>query len=320
VTETIEARPPHLPDALTRPSPWVWPFVLAAVIHLVLAWQQSSSLGPLAEPDRVISPIVGRIGPIAASLFGAALFLRHRDARRTLPLLVFGLAMFAVGELLQAFAEPISRFVDGLAPPDSGEVVSPARVAWSVFTSLVGIFAALYTAAGLAGARRHPNPGVTRSLAAWLSVLAVASVVASAAGSFGAGLDLSPLSVILLVIGVVLSLLSTLAWTYLLVTTLGGWLASEAPKRAWGLAAIAAGIFLAIRLAIALLTAFPQPLGPADLVLSVIAWSSVVGWLLLLAAFALGLPSTAPIPVDAEIDSGPTADPPAATRPGSAAD
>jgi hypothetical protein len=144
--------------------------------------------------------------------------------------------------------------------------------------------------------------------------------VASAAGSFGAGLDLSPLSVILLVIGVVLSLLSTLAWTYLLVTTLGGWLASEAPRRAWGVAATAAGIFLAIRLAIALFTAFPQPLGPGDLVLTVIAWSSVVGWILLLLAFVLGLPSISPDHGAPGSASDPTVDPPAATRPGSATD
>jgi hypothetical protein len=113
---------------------------------------------------------------------------------------------------------------------------------------------------------------------------------------------------------VILSGLETLAWAYVAVVAIGGWISGDSPRRAWRLAAIGASALYGLRLIVPVLGFIP--FDPAAVpVYLLFAFISYVGWLLLAAAFVFGLPAPAPTP-DAVEAMG---DPPAATQPGSAA-
>jgi hypothetical protein len=251
-----------------------------------------------AIPDQ-LGPIVrARIPALAASLLGVALFLRHPDARRTVPLLVFGVALFTIDGLLAIVAEPVTRFLDGLGPTAAPSLpISPAVVAWSVFTTLVSIFAVLYTTAGLSTARREPPTPAARPLAVALTVLAVATVILSVGTIPWGELDLSPWSLTTLTVGIVLGLASTLAWSYLLVVSLAGLIAGEAPRLGWALATVAAVSFVGIRVVIALPLGLDATTGAGQAAIAVLGYASMLGWLALLAAFVVGLPATGDRPV-----------------------
>ncbi len=287
-----EARPPHLPDRLTRISPWVVPFAVAALVHVWVVSREWAGLGPLADVDNVVAVAGARIPAIAASLFGAALFLRHPDARRTAPLLAFGLTLFVVQGLLAIVADPITRFLDGIAgTTDQGFPISPAVTAWSVFTTLVSVFAVLYTAAGLSTARRQPVASAARPLAVVLTSLAIVTVVLSFATIRWADFAVSPWSLTTLAIGVVLALASTLAWSYLLVVTLSGWIAGESPRLGWALATVAAVMFVGIRVVIALPLGLDLASDAGQATIAAIGHASTISWIVLLAAFVAGLPA-----------------------------
>jgi hypothetical protein len=134
------------------------------------------------------------------------------------------------------------------------------------------------------------------------------------AGLATVGVEVTPLLVVQLLVGVVLSGLETLAWAYVAVVAIGGWIAGDSPRRAWRLAAIGASALYGIRLIIPVLAFIPLDPTIVPLYL-IIAFVSYAGWLLLAAAFVLGLPAPASTP-DAVEAMG---DPPAATQPGSAA-
>ena len=290
-----EPRPPHLPDAITRLSPWVVPFAGAALLQVWLIWREWSGLGALADVDQ-FGPIVrARIPAIVAALLGAALFLRHPDARRTVPLLVFGVALFTIDGLLAIVAEPVTRFLADLAPNAAPSLPGPAVAAWSVFTTLVSIFAVLFTTAGLSMARREPPTPAARPLAVALTILAVVTVILSVATVRWEELDLSPWSLTTLTtlaLAVVLGLASTLAWSYLLVVSLAGLIAGESPRLGWALATVAAVSFVGIRVVIALPLGLDATTGAGQAAIAVLGYATMLGWLALLAAFAVGLPAT----------------------------
>ncbi|HET7169076.1 MAG TPA: hypothetical protein VFI69_07715 [Candidatus Limnocylindrales bacterium] len=306
--EFPEARPPHLPDVLSGSSLWAWLFVLAALVVVVLAWPTSVSSDPSVVPSVFASNLLLRVGPIASCLFGAALFFRHPDARRTVPLLVFGAALFAASALLSIASAGLSRFLDGLFPATEQMTISPAVIALSVFQSLVATFAVLYTGAGLTAARRSTTTSAFRPLVVWLSVVAILSVVLSAVSGLRDGAGDSTSALILGAVGFVLSVVSSLAWTYLLAVAIDGWLAGERPRAAWGLVAIGAALHLGIGLIIGLFTVFAGSGSGSEPILVLISIASALVWLALLLAFALGLPAAAATP-----------DRPEATPPGSAA-
>lgn len=314
-----EARGPHAPDVLTRLSPWVYAFGLVAALQLWTGWREWSSDYVIVDLPAASVLAHRLISGVVPPLLGAALFARHRDARRTMPLLVFGLALFAFAELLRAFDRTIFEFLAALSaggfPTGDGSLM-PAAVAYGVFTSLLGLFAALYTGAGLASARRQERTAAERPMAIWLASSAIVSVVVALASipQVVTGQP-TPDLVLQLGIGTVLSLFVTLAWAYLVAVTVGGWVAGEAPRRAWLLAAIATSLLFAVRLIVGAVLGVGEPW---ITVVNVAGYASLVAWLLLLAAFVLGLPSP-PEPSAEASDAEPTADRPAATPPGSAA-
>lgn len=311
-----EARPPHLPDVLTRQSPWLLFFAAVAVLQV---WRSLPLFAPPesgADAGQAISSLLSPISSLAPTVFALALFWRHPDARRTMPLLVFGLALFAVGELLTVFAEPIRALLRNIAPSGDPEFLldTPAVFAFRVFTFLLAIFALLYVGAGLSSARARERAPVERPLAIWLVALGVVSTVLSLAGLVSLQVEVTPMLVVQLVVGVILSGLETLAWAYVASVAIGGWITGDRPKRAWRLAAIGASALYGLRLIIPVLgfVALDPAIVPLYLI---IAYVSYAGWLLLAAAFLLGLPTPSSSGDVAES----TVDPPAATQPGSAA-
>jgi hypothetical protein len=304
---TPEARGPHLPDAMTRLSLWVYVFVAAAIAEVVAAWLDWRGLGPSAAPFDLTAALVSRTGSIAASLIGAALFLRHPDARTTLPLLVFAAILLTVGQLADLVDAPVRRLLESIAPTaDDGSAISPASIAYSVFTTLLSVFAALYLGAGLAEARRNGPVRSERLLTIWLAVVGIAAVLISAIPIGQATVDASPRTIVLFVIGLILSLLVTLTWCYVLVVTLSGWIGGEEPRRGWGLAALTAMLVLFVRIVVSVGSVMSLPPVIQEVALRAVSFGSTVGWVLLLAAFLVGLPAT-------------TGDRPAATPPGSGA-
>jgi hypothetical protein len=311
-----EARPPHLPDVLTRQSPWLLFFGAVAVLQVWRSLQLLPPAGSGTDTGQVINYVLSWISGLAPTAFALALFWRHPDARRTMPLLVFGLVLLAVGELLTVFAEPIRSLLRTITPTSDPEFVleTPAEFAFRVFTLLLAIFALLYVGAGLSSARVRERGPLERPLAIWLVALGVVSTVLSLAGLATIQVEATPMVIVQLVIGVILSGLETLAWAYVAVVTIGGWISGDSPKRAWRLAAIGASALYGLRLIVPVLGFIP--FDPAAVpVYLIFAYVSYAGWLLLAAAFVLGLPA----PASADDAPEPTADPPAATQPGSAA-
>ena len=96
----------------------------------------------------------------------------------------------------------------------------------------------------------------------------------------------------------------------------GGWLAGEQPRIGWLLAALAAGLDVALLLLLGLAGLVDiARAGPA--VVEIIGWLGVANWVLLLLAFAVGLPSVAMAPQSSERAA--TVDSLEATPPGSGA-
>jgi len=310
-----EARGPHLPDVLTRQSIWVFVFGLVAVFILWSVWRRWTAQYPIVDMNAVSALLFGLIPGVVAPLFGVALFARHRDARRTVPLLVFGVALFAFAELLEVFDGAIFEALIAFTP-EAVSPATPAVVAFGVFTALLGMFAALYTGAGLSSARRQERSAAERPLMFWLVALGVVSAVVSIASIVPllTGTP-APADLLQLAISFVVSLLVTLAWAYLVTVTVGGWLSGEVPRRAWAMAGIATTLLFAVRLAIGAVLGTGEPW---ITIVNVASYASLVAWVLLLVAFWLGLPSPGAAVVETSADE-PTVDPQEATLPGSAA-
>ena len=286
-----EARPPHLPDRLTRISPWVFAFTIAALVQVWsaatprVATEVTPTIDELAYVGQALIP------SIAASLLGGALFLRHPSAWRTMPVLVVGLVLFAVGELLGVVDQPLTRFLADLAPAtDPASPITPLGLAWSVLTTLISILAVTLTGVGLSRARRRPAVRAARPMAVGLTIVSVVMVLLSVSELLGT--VIAPSLAFASALGVALGLASNLAWAYLVVVTVTGWAAGESPRSGWVLAGAAATLFFAIRIvaSIPLEPGLAQQIGM--ILVTLVGWSVVLAWLLLLAAFGVGLPAT----------------------------
>ena len=306
-----DARPPHLPDIVTRQSPWLYVFM---AITALVAWRAWTLWGPTAAGEELSSffrLVTLSSSVVAPPLFGVAVFARHADVRKSMPMLVFGLGLMAIGVLLTAFGEPIQEFLRG--DGDILEFQSPAQTAFLVFRGLVTLFGVLYTAAGLSSARSEPRSRLERPVTIWLVALTVVSLVLSLrtiTDAFSSGEYPAEL-IVPAGIGFVLSVASNLAWLYLTAVILGGWLAGETPGRAWLAAGIAVLLLflspLVIGLAFALTSYANSPLLPF------FNYATLGAWMLLVAAFALGMPT----PAGSSDRDAATADPQGATPPGS---
>ena len=293
MTDTYEARGPHLPDVLTRQSPWVYLFVGAALLHAVLGIWELSGRGLPIDVDAILQ-VRFRIDDALVSLLGAALFVRHPDARRTRPLLAFGLGLLMLSTLLSVARGPIEGLLNGLAPTDDVTAfATPSSIAYSVFSSLVEIAGIVYVAAGLSSTRER-DPGRGQRLA--LILLATMGIVIVLLPYAVIRIDrqLTPADWPAFGLTIGIALLNALAWAYLIATALGGWLSSEQPRPAWASVSICGLIILAIQL-LSTLTLIAanlrsEPLQSSGL-FTLIGFATTFVWVLFLAAFAIGLPA-----------------------------
>jgi hypothetical protein len=317
-----EPRPPHLPARLTSITPLVLPFLLVAAYQVWALWvEQPPQITLSARLDYWIAAR-HEFAAIAASVLGAALFFRHPDARSTLPQMASGVFLLLIAQFMD-LATPIldPLFVTFDAPSDLAYYSALAQ-AYSLLTSLVSAFGLVYLARGLSAARRHEDVVSVRSLAVPLVVIAVVSSAITHIGWVGGALGVSTEFVSSAFVAQfaaswVIGLVGTLAWSYLFVVAIVGWLGHEPPRLGWRLAALGAGLALLARLLApitALMSTWPELLFR---VFDTLAMAALFGWVLLVVALVVGLPSTESDPDAAE--GGPTLDPPGATQPGSAA-
>ena len=307
-----EARGPHLPDALTRVAPLAYVFAAVALFVAWRGWEDAGADGRQIGLDTVARILVPGV---AIPLLGVALIARHRDAQRTHRLLLFGIALLSVLEVFDTFQVAIREFLRGSEP--FIDAPSPGDIALFVFGGLLMTFGLLYVGAGLADARGPERARVERPLTIWLVALAVIAIA----------LSLYPLTVMTqggvvpgliveLVVTLVIGGLVTLCWTYVAAITLGGWLASAQPRTAWVVAGVASAVLFVTRLIGVVASAFATE-ALAPLFFATI-YASLGGWVLLLVAFAMGLPGS-PVATTTGDEPLTTADPPAARPPGSGA-
>ncbi len=308
-----EPRPPHLPDRLSSISLWVMPFLLVAVLQV---WLFSIS-GPRADSLDWLSARYGVTG-LLGSLVGLALFLRHPDARRTLPQIASGAFLLLLQQVMVLLEPAMGPILRRLTEP-SGDLfssISPVHEAFLTFTSIMGIFGIAFIASGLSAARRYADMDAPRGLAAALTIMAAASTAPSILWITMMEFGDSPEMVVINAVSLVVRLFETVAVAYLFVVSLTGWLGLEAPRSGWRLATVGAGLILLQLLLAPFVWAPPVSQAAAVVRLAFMAVGGVVGWVLLVVAFALGFPSTASVAEEPE--SSTTPDRPVATTPGSA--
>jgi hypothetical protein len=286
-----EPRPPHLPDAATRLSPWVFPFVLLAALQVIAGWLEWKAQGDLGDPSYGLSIALGVVQTACVSLLGAALFLRHPDAHRRLPMLVFGVALLVATVLLPL----VVKVLDVPLRTDESTFI---LAIYDYGINVVSALGLIYLARGLDRARRRSDVVSGRGLGIVLTALVVLAAVVTALPWFASGPELlTPGNVVALI----LSFFVTLAWCYLLVTANRGWRAGERPLVGWLLVVVAAGTSIAVRLLISVSGSLDMSqIGP--IVLWVISAAFVSVWVLLLLAFLIGLPSTVAEPDPAASD------------------
>ena len=310
-----EARPPHLPDALTSLSPWVIGFLLLAGLQVFAGWREWVAEGDLRDGSTIAFIIQARLPGVCVALLAAALFSRHPDAHRRLPMLTFGVVLLNVAPLMGLATNALNTvFVAAAEAGDEGSSVVTVGIYGGAIIVLVS-FGVVFLARGLAMTRRGADVVSGRVLGiAMIALVAVGSVLSLI--PFFSQPDtaslLSPFNVVFFV----LAKLNNLAWAYLFVIAFGGWLAGEQPRIGWLLAALAAGLDVALLLLLGL-AGLVDIARAGQAVLEIIGWLGVANWVLLLLAFAVGLPSVAMAVDDPEVSV--TADSLEATRSGSGA-
>jgi hypothetical protein len=312
-----EARGPHLPDRLTRIPLLVWPFVILAVIQVAGIWV-ANSIALATDPFYLLQAAFWSIADVTASLLGAALFLRHRDAVRTLPLVVIGVTLLAAEQVVQLLRVPLAPMLEAIMPvaddfTSSGPMLVSTFYFWGA--AILGIAGLLYLARGLDEARRFDAPG-GRALAAGLVAICILITVIGLVGNLRLPEGTIFGGPVVLALTTALGLASLLATSYLLVVAVRGWRAGEEPSLGWGLVAISGSATLIVFTVLAVASLLEiQDFG---LLSPMFSTARAIAGVALLAAFLLALPSTDAVAWDEEDDADPTLDPPVATPPGSA--
>ena len=309
-----EPRPPHLPDRLTSISLWVLPFLVVAVVQLWVFWRDQPFGTDASSLLEYWLGIRYEFVGIAGSLIGVGLFLRHPDARTALPQIATGAFLLLLTQilgLLESTLEPVfATFAPG---SDEFSFFSPLSQAYRIFTSLVGVFGIAFIASGLSGARRYEDVRSMRGPAILLTGLAIVNAGYTTLGYALVQDYVEGISLVFVVGALLANLFRALALSYLVVVSVSGWLAQEAPRSGWRLAAVGGGLLLFHALAAPFLGLVPLPQEALLTIFGFMADGVIVGWVLVVVAFAVGLPSTESTPED-EV-AGATLDRPAVTTP-----
>jgi len=277
------------------PSLAAFPFIGVALLPFLLAWDEWAR-GIFSDPiDWFATWFLGTLPSLAIPLIGAAIVIRHPRARRTVPLLLFGAILLAIQIAGVRLYVPIGGLLSDPTFPNE-PMFELYRAVYTVL-AVVGAFGWAYLASGLVRARRYEEVGPT-----WIIVSAavVAAVIPTAlsAGAQDLTLGSTANGIVLMALaatGLVAGFAEKLALGYMAVTATRGWLAGEAPRRGWGLAAAGAWLLLVALLALSALPLFGdewfQSYDPTW-IFPAISLVYGAGGVALLAAFAMGLPDT----------------------------
>jgi hypothetical protein len=314
-----EPRPPHLPDRLTAISPWVLPFLIVVAYQVWLLWVgQPLGIDETARLDYWVNVARSEFPAIAATLLGLALFIRHPDARSTLPHMASGVFLLLFAQILRLAKPAIGPLVDPFATSaDDFEFYFSVAQAYGVLTTLIGVAGIAFVARGLGTARRHGEAVPARSVSVVVTVLVMVSSALTAFSWVRSGVDTSPGTIAAIAVSWLVGLVAALAWAYLFVVSLVGWRGGETPRLGWALAAMGAGLALLVDLLLPVIVILVTPQEQLLRMFEAVGAASLIAWVLLVVALAVGLPSTDPRADD--LGPEPTPDPPGATQPGSAA-
>jgi len=313
-----EPRPPHLPDWLTAMSPWVLPFAIVAAYQVWLLWVgQPLGTNETAHIDYWVNSVRSEFPGLAACLLGFMLFVRHPDARSSLPQVASGAFLMLSAEVLRLARPAIGPLVDPFAtPPNDFEFTVAVAQAYGVGTALLGIAGIAFIARGLSAARGHEIAVPVRSTLVVVTVLVVASWALSTIEWVNSGIEATPGAIATTAFSWLVGLVEALAWAYLFIVSVAGWRSGEAPRLGWALAALAAGLALLVDLLLPVIILLATPQEQLFRMIEAVGIASLIAWMLLVVAFAAGLPSTDSVAGD----GGPEPiDPPGASLPGSAA-
>jgi hypothetical protein len=289
--EWVEPRGPQLPAVVTRVPLGVWPFIALALLEAFGQWEQIRSM-QIGHPVDAAEAVIGAIGGLAVPLIGAALFLRHPSAHRTMPAITLGVVLLAALTVVDALRDVV---LEGIVQSDVDvETATLASTGYSIIQALIRVFAVTYVALGLDDARQFED----RTRASGVrSLLLLAALLAPAITAFVVW-PWPQEHVVTTLLSLAAQVATNLAWTYLAWIAVRGWAAGEQPHVAWGLTAIVAAGNVFVTVLAAVLNLVVWVIGPTDsqvpavfevyrLLLGVLA----VLWVLLLAAFWLGLPA-----------------------------
>lgn len=295
-----EPRGPHLPDALMALSTTAWVFLLlglARLIWFVRDWQLAPSATSALTFAATVVPAVGAV------VLPAALALRHPDAPMRAPWLIVGTVLLAAVEGMRVLSRPLQPFFEQVAPgaPETPFLV-PLAILYSAVAGLLGALAVGAIARGLSIARRYADRSSNRPIVALLAsvVLVIAALRLAALGQLSWDqVPLTPIVIVYVGSTAVLGILSIAAWGYLTAMAIGGSRAGEEPELGWLLGAVGSAMVLgafAANGALGLVSATPETTTLWQDIGLVISLGFALGYLAIVAAFLLGLPSLEPVP------------------------
>lgn len=287
-----EPRGPHLPDAMTRQSRWVWPFLALAAFQAWLVVDQVRATAFPALGETILRLMAGVPG-VVAPLLGAAFFARHPDGWTAHRAVAIAVTLLAIERLLRSIAGAVDQSFASLGGLEDG--ASPSMLfstVYGVLVTVIGIGGLAYLWVGLTDARRYADVPGTRPLRLLVLASVPLTVVLSLAGLATLSAAASGFPLDSQVVPLATLAISLLAAAVVTAELVAGWRAGERPALAWRLAATGGLLTIAATIATGVLTLVGP--GLSDFFVAYL-WANVVltlaSSLLWLAAFALGLPS-----------------------------
>lgn len=219
------------------------------------------------------------------------------------PWLFLGTVLLAAVEGMRVLSRPLQPFFEQVAPgaPETPFLV-PLAILYSAVAGLLGAVAVGAIGRGLYVARRYADRSSNRPVVALLAsaVLVIAALRLVELGRLGWDqVAITPVVAVYVASTALLGILSIAAWGYLAAMAIGGARAGEDPELGWLLIAVGSGMVLgafAANGALALGTATPESATFWQNIGLVISLGFAFGYLAIVVAFLLGVPSLEPVP------------------------
>jgi hypothetical protein len=301
---STEPRGPHVPDALAAVPFGAWVFGLLALARLIW-FVRETELGPSPGPDVLLAYASGIVPAVVAVLLPAVLLLRHPDAWTTARTLLLGTVLLAVVEGMRVLSPALQPVFEQVTPgSDETPYLVPLSLFYSFVQGLLATFAVANIGLGLAQSRRYLDRSGTIVI---LFIGGAVAVVAAAARVITISrlpfdeIPMTPTVAVYLASAIVIGVLSIAAWGYLAASSARGVRAGEDPQTGWIFAAVGAWSILAAFVVGAVANlAEPTPAtqGLFTTLGQGISVAHTLGYLGLLVAFLLGMPSVEPLAVE----------------------